>query len=102
MTIKNILLSALFLFGIANAMAADAKLKPFVLASKGAGTVVEKTAQAKAALIAAGFAVVGEYSPYAGADILIVTNDELKKNAADSEHGGYGAMQRVCDHQSKG
>ena len=76
-------------------MAADVILKPFVLASKSAGTVAEKSAQVKTALTTAGFTVVGEYAPYAGADIIIVTNDELKKNAAASEFGGYGAVQRV-------
>lgn len=94
MTIKRVLLSALFLF-VGAAQADDVKLKPFVLASKGAGTVAEKTAQVKNALTTAGFAVVGEYSPYPGANIVIVTNDELKKNAAASESGGYGAVQRV-------
>ena len=96
MLLKNIFLSALLLFGISNAMADDVKLKPFVLASKGAGTIAEKTDQAKAALIAGGFTVVGDYSPYADAEILIVTNDALKKNAAESEHGGFGAIQRVA------
>ena len=95
MTIKRVLLSALFLFGSANALAADVILKPFVLASKSAGTVAEKSAQVKTALAAAGFVVAGEYAPYPGADIIIVTNDELKKNAAASEFGGYGAVQRV-------
>jgi len=95
-TFKNIFFSALLLMGIGSAMADDVNLKPFVLASKGAGTVAEKTEQAKAALTAGGFAVVGDYSPYADAEILIVTNDELKKNAADSEHGGFGAIQRVA------
>ncbi|OHC91084.1 MAG: hypothetical protein A3J87_06660, partial [Sideroxydans sp. RIFOXYB12_FULL_59_6] len=42
------------------------------------------------------FSVVGNYSPYADATVLIVTNDELKKNAAASEHGGFGAVQRVA------
>ncbi len=94
-TITSVLLSALFLLGSTGALAADAVLKPFVLASKSAGTVAEKSAQVKTALTTAGFSVVGEYAPYAGADIIIVTNDELKKNAAASEFGGYGAVQRV-------
>ncbi|MDD2915423.1 MAG: hypothetical protein PHP70_08905 [Gallionella sp.] len=94
MTLKTVLLSALFLF-CSTVSAADAILKPFVLASKGAGTVAEKSAQVKAALTSAGFTVAGEYAPYAGAHIIIVTNDELKKNAAASEFGGYGAVQRV-------
>ena len=95
MTIKSMLLSALFLFGAAALAADDVKLKPFVLASKEAGTVAEKSAQVKTALTTAGFTVVGEYAPYAGADVIVVTSDELKKNAAASEAGGYGAVQRV-------
>lgn len=99
-TLKNILLPALLLFGISSAMADDEKLKPFVLASKEAGSVAEKTEQAKAALQAAGFTVVGNYSPYADANILIVTSEELKANAAASEHGGFGAVQRVAIAQA--
>lgn len=95
MTLKNILLSALLLFSISNATADDEKLKPFVLASKGAGNVAEKSEQAKTALTAGGFTVAGDYSPYPDATILIVTSEELKKNAAASEHGGFGAIQRV-------
>lgn len=95
MKLKEVLLSAVLLFGATNALAADVILKPFVLASKGAGTVVEKVAQTKAALTAAGFTVVGDYSPYPETEILIVTSDALKKNAEASEHGGYGAVQRV-------
>ncbi|MDO8926288.1 MAG: hypothetical protein Q7U94_05165 [Sideroxyarcus sp.] len=94
MTIKKVMLSALFLF-IGAVQADDVKLKPFVLASKSEGAVAEKSAQVKTALTAAGFTVVGEYAPYTGANIIVVTNDELKKNAAASEAGGYGAVQRV-------
>lgn len=101
MTLKNMLLSALLLFCMGNVMAAEEKLKPFVLGSKGAGTIAEKAEQAKAALVAGGFTVVGDYSPYADAAILIVTSDELKKNAADSEHGGFGAIQRVSITKTK-
>jgi len=95
MRIKSMLLSAVLMFVTTGAQAADALLKPFVLASKSAGTVADKTAQVKTALTGAGYTVVGEYGPYAGANIIIVTSDELKKNAAASEHGGYGAVQRV-------
>jgi hypothetical protein len=84
----------MFLFCSA-ALAEDAILKPFVLASKGEGTLADKSAQVKTALVAAGFTVAGEYAPYPGANIIIVTNDELKKNAAATEAGGYGAIQRV-------
>ena len=90
------LLSALPLLAALNVQAADDLLKPFILGSKGAGTVAEKAEQAKSALTGAGFSVVGNYSPYTDAQILIVTSDELKKNAAASEHGGFGAIQRVA------
>jgi len=92
--LKGLMLAAM-MFVMNVAMADDVILKPFFLASKGAGTVAEKKEQTKAALTAAGFEVVGDYSPYADADILIVTNDELKKNAGESEHGGFGAIQRI-------
>lgn len=93
-TLKGVLLSALLLLS-GSVLAADAVLKPFVLASKGSGTIAERAGQVKAALTGAGFVVVGEYAPYSGTDIIIVTSDELKKNAAASEFGGYGAVQRV-------
>ncbi len=94
--IKVIFFAALMLFGLTSAMAEDELLKPFVLASKGPGAVAAKSDAAKAALTANGFTIVGTYSPYPAAMILIVTNDELKKTAAESEHGGFGAAQRVA------
>jgi hypothetical protein len=94
-TIKLLFSGLLLLCGLAAAQADDELLKPFILGSKGPGTVAAKAEAAKTALTAAGFTVVGTYSPYADATILVVTDDELKKNAAQSEHGGFGAMQRV-------
>ena len=57
--------------------AQDAVLKPFVLASKGAGDVAQKVEATKAALAKAGFTVAGSYSPYPEATIIVVTNDEM-------------------------
>lgn len=90
--------SALFLlvFCASSAQAGDALLKPFVLASKGAGSIAEKSQQVKTALAGGGYTVVGEYAPYPGADVIVVTSDELKKNAAASDFGGYGVVQRVA------
>lgn len=100
--IKMLFLAALALSGLNAAMAEEERLKPFVLASKGAGDLVSKTNAATAALTANGFTVVGTYSPYPAANILIVTSDELKKNASESEFGGYGAIQRVSITKVKG
>ena len=78
------------------ALAQDALLKPFVLASKGPGDQAQKVEATKAALAGQGFTVVGSYSPYPGATVIAVTNDELRTTAAKSEHGGFGAAQRVA------
>lgn len=96
MKFKDLLLSAVLMFATSASFAADVLLKPFVLASKSVGTVAEKSVQVKTALTGAGFTIAGEYSPYAGSQIFIVTNDELKSNAAATEFGGYGAIQRVA------
>jgi hypothetical protein len=93
--LNRIFLAACLMFLALGAAQADDLLKPFILGSKGPGSVPEKVAATKAALAAHGFAVVGTYSPYANATILIATNDELKANAAKSEHGGFGAAVRV-------
>lgn len=78
------------------AQADDALLKPFILGSKGPGTMADKVAATKAALQKAGFTIAGSYSPYPTATIIVVTNDELKQNAAQSKMGGFGAAQRVA------
>jgi len=94
--IRTVFLIALTIVSLNNACADDEILKPFILASKGPGALVAKTEAAKAALIANNFTIAGTYSPYPAANILIVTNDELKKNASESEYGGFGAIQRVA------
>jgi len=78
------------------AFAQDAVQKPFVLASRGPGDVAQKAEATKAALVKAGFTVAGSYSPYPGAVVIGVTNDELRGIAAKSEHGGFGAAMRVA------
>ncbi|MGD2112641.1 MAG: hypothetical protein PVI50_04580 [Gammaproteobacteria bacterium] len=79
----------------AGAALAEDILMPFVLAGTSSGDVASVSSEVKSKLTGAGFEVVGEYSPYAGANIIIVTNDTLKQHAAKSEFGAYGAMVRV-------
>ena len=74
---------------------AAGEMKPFILGSTGTGAVADKVADVKKSLTGNGFEVVGEYSPYETAHIIIVTNDTLKKAAASHERGGYAAGQRV-------
>ncbi len=76
------------------ANAAD-EMKPFILGSTGVGAVADKVADVKKSLADNGFTVVGEYSPYETAHIIIVTNDTLKKAAGSHERAGYAAGQRI-------
>ena len=89
------LASLLVIFSLSSAGADEALLKPFVLGSRGPGTVAEKAAVVKSALAAQGFTIAGEYTPYPEAIVIVTTNDELKSNAAKSELGGFGAAVRV-------
>lgn len=90
----NVLVMGLLL-GSASLLQAAELLKPFVLGSTGTGDVATVVTDVKAKLATAGFELVGEYSPYESASILIVTSDALKNAAAKSEFGGYAAGQRV-------
>jgi len=92
---KAFLIGIFCVMSAGSAIAADV-LQPFVLAYKTTGDVSSVASDVKGKLTAAGFEIAGEYSPYAGADIIVVTNDALKANAAKSDRGGYGAAQRVA------
>ncbi len=74
---------------------ADDVLMPFVLASTSGGEVASVTSEVKSKLTGSGFEIVGEYSPYDGAHILVATNNTMKDHAAKSEFGAYGAIARV-------
>ncbi len=78
----------------ATAQAAQTYL-PFALASNDAGKIADKLDSTKKALTDNGFEIAGEYSPYAGAHIIVVTNNELKKAATAHDRGGYIAAQRI-------
>lgn len=73
----------------------EGPLRPYVLASTTTGTVTAQTEVVSKALTAQGFEVTGQYTPYDGAAVLVVTSPALLEAAAQSEHGGYGAAQRV-------
>jgi hypothetical protein len=92
---KAFLIGIFCVMSAGSAIAADV-LQPFVLAYKTTGDVSTVASDVKSKLTAAGFEIAGEYSPYAGADIIVVTNAALKANAAKSDRGGYGAAQRVA------
>ena len=85
----------LTLFTAGLAAAADSSMKPFVLAQRASGEPSGVLADVRARLGKAGFRIVGEYTPYAGATVVAVTSDELLAAAAKGRFGAYGAAQRV-------
>ena len=82
--------------GSAVAQTKAERIRPFIHAYSAAEPMAAVAAAVREKLTGAGFAIAGEYAPYDGARVIIVTNDELKETAARSEFGGYGAIQRVA------
>ncbi len=78
-------------------------LKPFVLgAEPNSPDVAQAVLQARSALEAQGFAVVGSYLFSPTATVLVITSDQLKAAAAKTPFGGYGAVERVAVTQANG
>ena len=87
--------SAIVMSIAALAVQAEGEMKPFVLASTTTGDIADQIDGIKSVLNDKDFEVVGEYSPYPTAHIIVVTNDALKKAAASHDRAGYIAGQRV-------
>jgi hypothetical protein len=86
----------MFIVLAVTAVHAEDRYFPYVLAAQEAATVSGKVEGVKQALIGGGFEIAGEYSPYEDAHILVITSADLKKAAAASDFGGYGAGVRVA------
>ncbi len=92
---KNLLISILLLLSTPSSHA-ETLLKPFILASTENApieTVKDATLQK---ISQAGFKLAGQYSPYKGTLILVITSDLLTEVAARSDQGAYGATIRVA------
>jgi len=101
--LKLIAMTLLMAIGMAGHAADDETLyKPYILASNAPGSLPSIIAKTRDALTANGFQIAGEYSPYDGAEIIVVTNRELKRVAGQTDFGGYGAIQRVSVTKSGG
>ena len=85
----------LFLLSVIPAISGADDLKPYILGSQSPGTIDSSVGEVKASLTNQGLEIAGEYSPYDGAFVIVVTSDKLKNDAAQSEFGAYGAIQRV-------
>jgi hypothetical protein len=86
--------AAILMLGFSAAQA-ETMLKPFINSTNAPGDLNATLGKTKSALTSGGFEIIGEYSPWKDAHVVVVTNDMLKKNAAKSEMGGFGAMQRI-------
>ncbi len=75
---------------------AATEMKPFILGSTTTGNVSDQIAGVEKSLTDNGFTVVGKYSPYDNAEVIVVTNDTMKKLAASHNRGGYFAPERVA------
>lgn len=93
--LQRIGLLAALLFLFSSTAWSDEMLKPFELVSDEAGDFTAVVDSTKNKLTAGGFTLAGEYAPYDGAHVFVVTSDELQAAAASSEFGGYGAVIRV-------
>lgn len=93
-------LLAALLFMFSSTAWSDEMLKPFELVSNEAGDFKGTVESTKNKLTAGGFTLAGEYSPYDGAHVFVVTSDELQTAAASSEFGGYGSVIRVAITQN--
>lgn len=91
-----VLFIAVFVFTVSPSFATKHPMKPFFLAWKGSESTDDALAKARKKLTDGGFKIVGSYSPYDGATILVATNDTLLKAASKSKFGGYGAIVRIA------
>jgi len=88
--------AALLLVFAVPLFAAEQTLKPYILGSGGPGTIEARLPGVKTALEQKGFQSAGEYAPYKGVHILVITSDALKAAAAKSTFGAYGSVIRVA------
>ncbi len=92
----------LILANITQLHAADTLYKPFVLASTAPSGDINTLAQMiTTKLTDNGFQVIGQYSPYTDATVMVITNDKLRQHATESEFGAFGAALRVSVTKTK-
>lgn len=81
---------------------AEIQVKPFILAASSGNNFDQILDNTRSKLTSAGFEILGEYSPYAKANIIVFTNKELRNAATKSERGGYGGALRVAITELEG
>jgi hypothetical protein len=97
---RYLIAAATFLLAVTDVFAAG--LKPFILGDTPPGDLKQVEGTVKSKLTAQGFEIVGSYSPFPGAVVICVTNNDLKSAAAKAFNGAFGAAQRVSVTEGKG
>jgi len=87
---------SIFIFLFAASAAAQQIHCPYILADTPDGSFLKNLAGVKTSVKEAGFEIVGEYHIEQNSAVLAITNEELRKVAAQSKYGAYGAAQRVA------
>jgi len=75
--------------------AVAAEMRGYILAERSHNSLERVNESVLEKLKKNGFEILGDYSPEDGVNIFIITNRELKKTAAKSEYGGFGAVIKV-------
>jgi hypothetical protein len=73
----------------------EERLKPYILANTQFGDMPSVVHQTESSLKANGFQIVGSYSPFPVATVIVVTDPELRTAASKAENGGFGAVERI-------
>jgi hypothetical protein len=100
---KSVIYLLMFIVSICSSVSAEETIKPFVLAAiHETGEVSEIASSTKNKLIQGGFEVVGQYSPYEDAEILVFTSKTLREKSVLSPRGGYSAVLRASVTSNNG
>ncbi|MFA9419838.1 MAG: hypothetical protein ACERLB_06785 [Gammaproteobacteria bacterium] len=101
--VQLLVVAAVATLTVSTPLQAQEGVKPFILVAKIAGEDISAVVTSTGAkLQQAGFEVIGQYSPYNGAQVIVFTNDKLRNTATRSERGGYGAALRAAVTSNQG
>ena len=91
----NKVVSLIILSCLSFGSVAEDRLKPLVLASTSADDFDIIAANTEGAIAAAGYEIIGSYTPYPGALALVFTSDTLRQTAGKTPLGAFGSVLRA-------
>ncbi len=100
-TLSSLIFAALTL-AVMNWAQAQDRLKPFVMGSQTDAPFEETVNDTYERLTDSGFRIIGEYRPYEGAAVLVVTRPDLQAAALDTDTSIWMATLRVAITETSG